>query len=105
MWVRGRIWAGLKMESVMKFEWDEAKRATNLDKHGLDFELAHFVFAGDTFTFEDNRMAYGEQRFVTLGLLDDTVVVLVHTENDDEIRVISLRKAVKNEQKLYFTNI
>jgi uncharacterized DUF497 family protein len=105
LWVRGRIWAGLKMESVMKFEWDEAKRATNLDKHGLDFELAHFVFAGDTFTFEDNRMAYGEQRFVTLGLLDDTVVVLVHTENDDEIRVISLRKAVKNEQKLYFTNI
>ena len=89
----------------MKFEWDEVKRATNLDKHGLDFKFAHLVFAGDTFTFEDNRMAYSEQRFVTLGLLDGTVVVLVHTETSDEIRVISLRKAVKNEQKLYFSNI
>ncbi len=44
----------------MKFEWDEVKRATNLDKHGLDFELAHLVFASDTFTFEDNRMAYDD---------------------------------------------
>jgi uncharacterized DUF497 family protein len=93
------------MESVMKFEWDEVKRATNLDKHGLDFELAHLVFASDTFTFEDNRMAYDEQRFVTLGLLDGIVAVLVHTETDDEIRVISFRRATKNEQKLYFTNI
>ena len=101
----GKIWAGLKMESVMKFEWDDVKAASNLDKHGLDFELAYLVFAGDTFTFEDNRMAYSEQRFVTLGLLDGTVVVLVHTETNDEIRVISLRKAVKNEQKLYFSNI
>lgn len=89
----------------MKFIWDETKRVTNLDKHGLDFELAYLVFAGDTFTFEDNRIAYSEQRFVTLGLLEGTVVVLVHTETNDEIRVISLRKAVKNEQKLYFTNI
>jgi uncharacterized DUF497 family protein len=93
------------MELVMKFEWDETKRATNLDKHGLDFELAHLVFAGDTFTFEDNRTAYNEQRFVTLGLLDGIVAVLVHTETDDEIRVISFRRATKNEQKLYFTNI
>jgi uncharacterized DUF497 family protein len=50
-------------------------------------------------------MAYNEQRFVTLGLLNSTVVVLVHTETVDEIRVISLRKAAKNEQKLYFTNV
>ena len=63
----------------MKFEWDETKRATNLDKHGLDFELAHLVFASDTFTFEDNRIAYNEQRFVTLGLLNGIVVVLVLT--------------------------
>jgi uncharacterized DUF497 family protein len=46
-----------------------------------------------------------EQRFVTLGLLDGIVAVLVHTETDDEIRVISFRRATKNEQKLYFTNI
>ena len=89
----------------MKFIWDESKRIGNLNKHELDFELTYLVFENDTFTFEDNRMAYSEQRFVTLGLLDGTVVVVVHTETSDEIRVISLRRATKNEQKLYFTNV
>ena len=50
-------------------------------------------------------MIYNERRFITLGLLTDSVVVVVHTETEDEIRVISLRKAVKNEQKLYFSNV
>jgi uncharacterized protein len=67
--------------------------------------LTHLVFENDTFTFEDNRMVYNEQRFVTMGLLNGDVVVVVHTEKENEIRVISLRKAVKNEQKLYFNNI
>jgi uncharacterized DUF497 family protein len=89
----------------MKFIWDDVTQSANLEKHGYDFELAYLVFEGNTFTFEDNRMAYNEQRFVTLGLLNSTVVVLVHTETVDEIRVISLRKAAKNEQKLYFTNM
>ena len=47
---------------------------------------------------------YGEQRFVTIGLLED-VVVIVHTETDEEIRIISMRGATKHEQKLYFKNI
>jgi uncharacterized DUF497 family protein len=89
----------------MKFIWNDVKQSANLEKHGYDFELAYLVFEGNTFTFEDNRMAYNEQRFVTLGLLNSTVVVLVHTETVDEIRVISSRKAAKNEQKLYFTNV
>ena len=89
----------------MKITWDENKRQRNIAKHdGLDFAQAHIVFAGATFTFEDTRMDYGEQRFVTIGLLDG-VVVIVHTEGADEIRIISMRKATKNEQKLYFTNL
>ena len=95
----------------MKFIWDESKRISNIHKHGLDFALTRLVFENDTLTFEDNRVAYTERRFVTLGLLNGTVVVVVvvvvvvHTETDDVCRVISLRKAVKNEQKLYFTNV
>ena len=89
----------------MKFIWDKSKRISNINKHGLDFARAYLVFENDTFTFEDNRMVYNERRFITLGLLSDTVVVVVHSETDDEIRVMSLRKAVKNEQKLYFTNV
>ena len=88
----------------MEFTWHEEKRQGNLSKHGLDFAQAYKVFAGATLTFEDNRFDYGEQRLVTLGLLDD-VVVIVHTETAAEIRIISMRRASKHEQKLYFKNI
>lgn len=86
----------------MKFSWDETKRIINLNKHSLDFTQAHLIFENDTFTFEDQRIEYYEQRFITLGLLNGDVAVVVHTETEHEIRVISLRKATKNEQKLYF---
>ena len=66
--------------SSMQFIWHEPKRQANLTKHGMDFADAERVFAGPTFTFEDDREDYGEQRWVTLGLLSAKVVVLVHTE-------------------------
>jgi hypothetical protein len=53
----------------MKFSWDEAKRHRNFAKHGLDFADAKAVFNGVTFTFEDERFDYGEERFVTIGML------------------------------------
>ena len=86
----------------MEFAWDEKKRKANLVKHGLDFADASDVFAGATFTFEDDRFTYEEQRFTTLGMLKGTVVVVVHTEQDEVIRIISMRKATRNEQKIYF---
>ncbi len=89
----------------MKFTWHEKKRRSNIRKHGLDFTRAHAVFAGTTFTFEDRRFDYGEQRLVTIGLLDDGAVVIVHTETEEEIRIISMRRASRNEQRLYFKNL
>ncbi|MCD6184330.1 MAG: BrnT family toxin [Deltaproteobacteria bacterium] len=88
----------------MNYTWHEEKRQSNIRKHGLDFTHAHKVFTEATFTFEDNRFDYGEQRFVTIGLLDD-VVVIVHTETIEEIRIISMRRANKHEQTLYFKNL
>ena len=88
----------------MEFTWHEKKRLRNLKKHGLDFNQAHKVFSGPIFTFEDTRFEYDEQRFVTIGLLKN-VVVIVHTETDKEVRIISMRGATKHEQKLYFKNI
>jgi len=73
--------------------------------HGLDFVDAAHVFEGVTFTFEDDRFAYGEQRFVTLGLLAGIPVSVVHTENEHEIRIISFRKATKRESQIYFDEI
>ena len=89
----------------MRFTWQEAKRKSNLKTHGLDFLDAPKVFEGLTFTFEDNRFEYGEQRFVTLGLLNGIPVSIVHTETADHIHVISFRKATKNEQTIFFENI
>jgi uncharacterized DUF497 family protein len=89
----------------MRFIWDEPKRQANLNKHGVDFIDAERVFVGPTFTFEDDREDYGEQRWVTLGLLGVQVVVIVHTETEEEIRVISMREADNHEQLLFFTNL
>ena len=86
----------------MEFIWDEAKRRANFIKHGLDFIDAPALFSGITLTFEDDRFEYGEQRFVTLGILKGTVIVVAHTERNAEIRIISMRKATKYEQRLYF---
>ena len=89
----------------MKFTWDEAKRARNLRVHGIDFHDAPRVFEGVTYTFEDDRFSYGEQRFVTLGLLAGIPVSIVHTETSHEIRVISFRKATKREAQIYFESV
>ncbi len=89
----------------MEFEWDENKRKTNIRKHGIDFVDIPVVFDGETVTIEDERFAYGEQRFVTLGLLQGRVVAVVHTERADHIRIISARKATKYEQRSYFEQI
>ena len=89
----------------MHFTWDERKRRFNLRKHGLDFADVPKAFKGPTFTFPDLRFDYGEERFVTIALLDAEVVVIVHTETETEIRVISIRKGTGNEQKIFFENI
>jgi uncharacterized DUF497 family protein len=89
----------------MEFTWSETKRAANIKAHGLDFVDAANVFEGLTFTFEDDRFSYGEQRFVTLGLLAGLTVSVVHTENEYEIRVISFRKASKRESQIYYDEI
>jgi uncharacterized DUF497 family protein len=89
----------------MRFTWSERKRSINLKEHGLDFVDAPRVFEGLTCTYEDDRFAYGEQRFVTLGLLAGVPVSVVHTEADDEIRVISFRKATAREARVFFDQI
>lgn len=87
------------------FEWDEQKRLQNLRKHGIDFADAALIFGGFTLTAEDERENYGEQRYLTLGLLEDVVVSVTHTERLDSIRIISIRKATRYETRFYFSHI
>jgi uncharacterized protein len=85
----------------MQYSWHEAKRRSNLIDHQFDFRDASLVFGGVTFSFEDDRFDYDEQRFVSLGVLQGIVVSIVHTENEHEIRIISFRKATRREIKIY----
>jgi len=89
----------------MNVVWSERKRAVNIQLHGLDFVDAPGVFDGLTFTFEDDRFSYGEQRLVTLGLLAGVPVSIVHTDSENEIRIISFRKATRREAQLYFREV
>jgi uncharacterized DUF497 family protein len=81
----------------MNFTWQESKRASNLVKHGFDFEQVQQVFNGPTMTLEDPRDYQGEQRFNTTGFLGIAIVTICHTETDDNIHVISMRKAEPHE--------
>jgi uncharacterized DUF497 family protein len=74
-----------------KYSWDGAKNEANFVKHGLRFEDAELVFASPCVTFEDDRFDYGEGRFITLGVLENRLVVIAHAPNDDGSRIISMR--------------
>lgn len=89
----------------MRFLWDEAKRQSNLHKHGFDFSDAATIFAGNVVTVVDDRFEYGEQRFATLGLLRGRVVLIIHTEEEDLVRIISLRKATTYEEQAYYQEL
>ncbi len=85
----------------MEFEWDEVKRRGNYEKHGLDFRDAEKVFQGITITAEDRRQDYGETRLISLGRLEDIVVVVVYTMRSEAIRLISMRRANHKERQSY----
>lgn len=85
--------------------WDESKRRLNLRKHGIDFREAEEIFDGPMVTAEDSRMSYGEQRLVTLGVLNGVVVSLTYTERQGDLRIISIRKALKHEARFYLSQI
>jgi uncharacterized protein len=87
----------------MKFQWDTGKAELNLNKHGVSFEEATTVF-GDALalTFVDPEHSHGETRFRTLGFsISRELLVVIHTEQLETIRIISARKATRNEREIY----
>ncbi len=85
----------------MELEFDPDKRRKTLVERELDFADANHVFEGKHFTAEDFREGYNEQRFITVGKLDDRMIVLVWTPREQTRRIISMRKANEREQKRY----
>ena len=88
---------------MLAFEWDPDKAKSNLAKHGVSFEEASTIF-GDplSLTIPDPAHSQTEARFVILGLSHlGRLLVVIHTERDDNIRVISARRASRRERKEY----
>lgn len=86
----------------MGFEWDEEKNCLNIEKHGISFEEAVQVFDDVHLSRVDTREEYGEVREITIGMIAGTVVaVVVHTDREEAIRMISARKANKRERSTY----
>jgi len=87
----------------LSFEWDERKAKPNLAKHGVSFEEASTVF-GDplSLTIPDPAHSQGEDRSIVLGQSHEReLLVVVHTERGDHIRIISARRASRRERKSY----
>jgi uncharacterized DUF497 family protein len=89
----------------MRFVWDEAKRRINLTRHGIDFVDVPQVFDGLTVDLLDERYDYGERRLLTLGLLNGEVVGIGYTQRGVIIRLITVRRATRNEEITYFKEI
>lgn len=85
----------------MKITFDPEKRAETLRRRQVDFLDAETVFTGPTYTIQDERHPYPEDRFLTVGLLSGRLVIVVWTLTEDGRRVISMRKANAREQARY----
>ncbi len=86
----------------MTLEWNEAKNRSKVSKHGLNFSEAEEMFRGPLFTRQDIRQEYGEVRWLGLGRVGGRLAAVLFTHRDpDIVRIISLRKANRREQKQY----
>jgi len=86
----------------LEFEWDEAKNRTNVAKHGIGFAVARHVFK-DAFAIEhlDDRLDYGEDRYIITGMVEDRLLTVIYTMRGDVVRIISARGASPSEKHQY----
>lgn len=87
----------------MEHEWDENKNQLNIEKHSIGFGDAIQIFARPTLEKTDHRQDYGEERIVAIGLLAGKEVVVVYTVREEKRRIISARRANRDERAAYKT--
>lgn len=89
----------------MQFEWDDEKEKINIVKHGIDFTTAARVFKDENrLEIYDKEHSETEDRYITIGIIDEVayLVMVVYTEREDAIRLISARKATNQERRMYY---
>ena len=85
------------------FDWDNNKARSNLEKHGISFELASELFYQSVIlTFRDDRFEYGEVREAAIGEIEGICLYVVFTIRGEVLRIISARKASKKERNAYY---
>lgn len=91
----------------LEFEWDDRKATSNNTKHGVTFEDASTIFVDpNSLTIPDPAHSVAEDRFVTIGLAATMrLLVVVHTDRGDRLRLISARRASRKERENYATGI
>jgi uncharacterized DUF497 family protein len=90
----------------MRYTWDEDKRRSNLESHGIDFTDAERIFDGPTLETEDARFDYGEIRVYAIGAVFGIVITVIYTDRDDDERhIISAWKSTSYEQTAYYREI
>jgi uncharacterized DUF497 family protein len=82
-------------------QWDEAKNAANIAKHGIDFIEASLIFERPVVEKIDTRRDYGEIRLLAIGLLDDRELTVIYTIRGEHRRIISARRSYKHERRTY----
>ena len=87
----------------MEFEWDESKRESNLAKHLIDFLDAITIWNGPVIDPASSRVIGAEDRHLALGAIGDDhlTIAVVYTVRDDVRRIISARRARRNERQAY----
>ena len=83
------------------FEWDEKKRLQTIEKHGIDFISATELFEQRYYTYPSSRD--GEERYVAIGVMHTEIIAVAYTKRGEVIRLITARKARKNEREHYTT--
>ena len=87
------------------FEWEQSKASSNKNKHGISFETASQIFLGECLFLLDDGSDPSEERWLAIGLLSDTAVVVVYAERGEWLRLISARRATRQEREMLFREL
>ena len=86
----------------MEIEWDNNKAASNLIKHKIDFEDAKNIFLDPNRLEREDKRDYDEARIQVIGIVNQVVLFVVYTKRNGRYRIISARRANKNERRQYY---